>query len=50
MSEPNNPSMHSEKIIWTQDFPNDDTYFLNDERNDFDDLLDQLLQKDKTIS
>jgi hypothetical protein len=50
MSEPNNPSMHSEKIIWTEDFPNDDTYFLNDERNEFDDLLDQLLQKDKTIS
>lgn len=47
ISEAKNPEMKAEKIIWTEDFPNDDTYFLNDEPNELDDFLDQLLQKDK---
>jgi len=44
-SEPKNPEIQAEKIIWTEDFPTDDSYFLNDETNELDEFLDQLLNK-----
>lgn len=43
ISQPNNPEIKAEKIIWTEDFPNDETYFLKDDPNEFDDLWDQLI-------
>ena len=46
MSETDNPEIKAEKIIWTEDFPNDDTYFLNDTPNELDDFLNHLLEKD----
>ncbi|ANF52227.1 hypothetical protein A0O34_17635 [Chryseobacterium glaciei] len=47
ISETDNPDIKTEKISWTEDFPNDNTSFLNDEPNELDDFLDQLLEKDK---
>ena len=45
ISETKNPDIRAEKIVWTQDFPNDETFLLKDEPNEFDDLLDQLIGK-----
>ncbi len=45
ISEPKNPDIRAEKIIWTEDFPDDDTYFLNDQPNEFDDLLDRFMNE-----
>lgn len=47
ISETENPDIRAEKIIWTKDFPNDETFFLKDEPNEFDDLLDELIGKDQ---
>ncbi|KFC19545.1 hypothetical protein [Chryseobacterium sp. FH1] len=47
ISELLNPDIKAEKIIWTEDFPNNDSKFLNDERNEMDDFLDELLNNDK---
>lgn len=44
ISETKNP-IRAEKIVWTEDFPNDENFFLKDEPNEFDDLLDQLIGK-----
>ncbi len=45
ISEAENPDIKAENITWTEDFPNDDTFFLNDEPNELDDFLNQLLEK-----
>ncbi len=42
-----NPNIQSEKIMWTEDFPNDETVFLSDERDEFDDLLDKMINESK---
>ena len=42
-----NPKIKADSIIWTENFPNDETCFLNDEPNEFDDFLKNLLEKDK---
>ena len=42
-----NPNIKSEKIMWTEDFPNDETVFLSDERDEFDDLLDKMINESK---
>ena len=42
-----NPNIQSEKIMWTEDFPNDETVFLTDERDEFDDLLDKMINESK---
>ncbi|MDQ0594829.1 hypothetical protein QFZ37_003198 [Chryseobacterium ginsenosidimutans] len=46
MYEPDNPDIRTEKIIWSENFPNDNANFLNNKPNEFDDFLNQLL-KDK---
>lgn len=46
MSESKNPDITVEKIIWTEDFPDDGTYFITDEPNEFDYFLDQIIEKD----
>ena len=48
MPELNNSNIRTDKIIWTENFPNDDTIFLNDEPSEVDDFLDQLLKKEKS--
>ena len=35
----------AEQITWTEDLPNDDTFFLDNEPNEFDELLNKFLQK-----
>ena len=42
-----NPKMKADSIIWTEDFPNDETVFLSDERDEFDDLLDRMINESK---
>ena len=42
-----NPNIQSEKIMLTEDFPNDETVFLSDERDEFDDLLDKMINESK---
>ena len=42
-----NPKMKADSIIWTEDFPNDETVFLSDERDEFDDLLDKMINESK---
>ena len=42
-----NPNLHADKIMWTEDFPNDQTVFLSDERDEFDDLLDKMTNESK---
>ena len=44
MPESKNPDIRTDKIIWTENFPNDDTIFLNEEPSELDDFLDQLLK------
>ena len=46
-SQSENPNVKADSIIWTEDFPNDDTVFLSDERNEFDDLLDKMINESK---
>ena len=46
-SQSENPNVKADSIIWTEDFPNDDTVFLSDERNEFDDLLDKMINDSK---
>jgi len=50
MPDSSNPNIRTDKIIWTENFPNDDTIFLNDEPSELDDYLDQLLKKGKSNS
>ena len=42
-----NPKIKADSIIWTEDFPNDETVFLSDERDKFDDLLDKMINESK---
>ncbi|ENI5846781.1 hypothetical protein ABZI28_002389 [Flavobacterium psychrophilum] len=42
-----NPKMKADSIIWTEDFPNDETIFLSDQRDEFDDLLDKMINESK---
>ena len=46
-SQSENPNVKADSIIWTEDFPNDDTVFLSDEQNEFDDLLDKMINESK---
>ena len=46
-SQSENPHLHHDKIMWTADFPNDDTEFLSNKRDEFDDLLDQMISEGK---
>ena len=46
-SQSENPNVKADSIIWTEDFPNDDTVFLSYERNEFDDLLDKMINESK---
>jgi hypothetical protein len=43
--EAENPSIKSDEITWTQDFPTDDNLFISCERNEFDDLLDKMINE-----
>ena len=43
--ESKNPNINAETILWTEDFPNDDSIFLSTERNEFDDLLDNMMNE-----
>ena len=45
ISEAQNPGIKADTIIWTQDFPNDNTLFLSGERDEFDDLLDKMIKE-----
>ena len=46
-SQSENPNVKADSIIWTEDFPNDETVFLSDERDEFDDLLDKMINESK---
>ena len=46
-SQSENPNVKADSIIWTEDFPNDDTVFLSDEQKEFDDLLDKMINESK---
>ena len=43
--EAENPSIKNDEIIWTQGIPNDDTLFISGEPNEFDDLLNKMLNE-----
>ncbi|TDG36422.1 hypothetical protein EZJ43_07845 [Pedobacter changchengzhani] len=48
MSEIKNPDIKAETIIWTEDFPNDDSSFLSDEPDEeMDNFLNELLETAK---
>jgi hypothetical protein len=42
-----NPNLHPQKIMWADNFPNDESVFLSSERNEFDDLLDKMISESK---
>ena len=43
VSQIQNPDITADAIIWAQDIPNDETIFMNKERDGFDDLLDSMI-------
>lgn len=38
------------EIVWSENFPNDDSLFLSNEPNEFDDFLKGLLERDKNAN
>lgn len=43
--QPENPNIKADEIVWTKDFPNDDSPFLSDQPNEFDEFLGTLLSR-----
>ena len=41
--EVENPNLKGDKITWAEDIPNDDRIFISNECNEFDDLLDKMI-------
>lgn len=43
-----NPNLKSDHILWTEDFPNDDSSFIsNEDSQDLDDILDKIFSEKK---
>jgi hypothetical protein len=42
-----NPKLNADSIMWTESFPSSGEIFLSNERDEFDDILNELIERDK---